>query len=121
MLADKVFMKSLEQFQESHRFNLGSDGIQIWGGKRKPEDNVSGGFQNRMNSYAAAAQNKLALTFGGARPRVAQGQPPPSRARAASEMLPEDWRARINSTRGRPGPEEGGGAQEGGGTLPDRE
>ena len=37
MEADAIFMGILERFPESHRFTLGSDTIQIWGGKRRPE------------------------------------------------------------------------------------
>ena len=33
LLADPVFMKILEDYPESHRFSLGSDSIQLWGGK----------------------------------------------------------------------------------------
>ena len=33
-----IFLKKLSQFPESHRFTLGSSGIQIWGGERKKEE-----------------------------------------------------------------------------------
>ena len=46
MEADQVFMKVLENFTENHRFKLGSDGIQLWGGKRKPDPSQSNN-QNR--------------------------------------------------------------------------
>ena len=36
MQADAVFMKVLEDYPELYRFTLGSDTIQLWGGKRKP-------------------------------------------------------------------------------------
>ena len=39
MEADMQFMAVLENYPESHRFTLGSDTIQIWGGKRKADPN----------------------------------------------------------------------------------
>ena len=40
--ADLVFMGILERYPESHRFTLGSDSIQLWGGKRRPEPGQTG-------------------------------------------------------------------------------
>ena len=40
--ADMIFMKILEGFPESHRFHLGSDTIQLWGGKRCTDQGPSG-------------------------------------------------------------------------------
>ena len=40
--ADAAFMSALERYPESHRFSLGSDSIQIWGGRRKPEQGQAG-------------------------------------------------------------------------------
>ena len=34
-----IFLKKLSKFPESHRFTLGSSGVQIWGGERRPEEN----------------------------------------------------------------------------------
>ena len=54
--ADPVFMKVLEDYPESHRFTLGSDSIQLWGGKRKPEPQDK--RTNQRGNYARAASNK---------------------------------------------------------------
>ena len=37
-----TFMSKLENYPESHRFVLGTSGIQIWGGNRKKESGGSG-------------------------------------------------------------------------------
>ena len=42
MEADVVFMNILEKYPETHRFNLGSDTIQIWGGKRRSDQGQPG-------------------------------------------------------------------------------
>ena len=40
-----TFHRLLGNFPESHRFTLGTSGIQIWGGKRKEEDKAGGGYR----------------------------------------------------------------------------
>ena len=83
MEADTTFMANLERYPESHRFSLGSDSIQIWGGKRKPEPQGRGKKttpstgqhsavkQNGQGtSGAPGGQSNHNTTGGGARPRV---------------------------------------------------
>ena len=45
-----TFLKKLSQYPESHRFTLGSSGIQIWGGVRKEED---GSWQQKRKNNAS--------------------------------------------------------------------
>ena len=42
MEADATFMALLEDYSETHRFSLGSDSIQIWGGRRRPDPGQAG-------------------------------------------------------------------------------
>ena len=77
--ADEIFMKILEGFTENHRFKLGSDGIQLWGGRRKQDprgsnsnnnnNNNNNNNRNRTQAGASGAGNvsKNSLTRGGTR------------------------------------------------------
>ena len=56
MRADDDFMKLLKLFTESHRFRLGTDGVQLWGGERKPEP--SGSANNRLQNRAFSARGR---------------------------------------------------------------
>ena len=63
--ADDVFMKILENFTENHRFKLGSDGIQLWGGRRKKD----GAGQGKGKSGEGQQNVSKNSQIRGARPR----------------------------------------------------
>ena len=58
--ADAVFMKVLEQFPETHRFTLGSDSIQLWGGKRKQTTGA-----NNQKTTPTGRSSRARSNFGG--------------------------------------------------------
>ena len=64
MEADEHFLASLAKFPESHRFALGSDGLQIWGGHRAEDEDV-GEWQSRKKNNKSGGAAKDARSGGG--------------------------------------------------------
>ena len=48
--ADDDFMTAIAPFPDNHRFQLGSSGIQIWGGQRKAAPRSNNGPRTKMNA-----------------------------------------------------------------------
>ena len=73
LTASVRFLTSLEQFTDSHRFKLGSNEIQIRGGKRAPErpgaGRGSGGGSNRTQPQAARGRGGHTPRRGGIAPQ----------------------------------------------------